>query len=107
MNRGFNGSMSREIDLPCVLLEEQTWTQNHVFTQILTYVHYSITIKRDSLNKNSTGELPLFPNILACVQPPLSSKKNRIFFLRGGAAVHRLTIYLSSFSEIGFQRPKI
>ena len=38
--------MSGGINLLCVLLEDQTWTQNHVLP-ILTYVHYSITVKRD------------------------------------------------------------
>ena len=28
--RGFDGSVSGEINVLCVLLEEQTWTQNHV-----------------------------------------------------------------------------
>ena len=46
----------------CVLLEEQTWTQNHVLHNF-NLVHYSITVKRDLLNKKSTGELPLFPNM--------------------------------------------
>ena len=53
--------MSGEINLLRVLLKEQTWTQNHVL-QILTYVHYSITLKRDSSKKKDSRELLLFPN---------------------------------------------
>ncbi len=33
----FGGSVSGEINLLCVLLEEQTWTQNHIL-QILPSV---------------------------------------------------------------------
>ena len=40
-NRGFDGSVSGEMNLPWVLLEEQTWTQNHVFKNF--NLHYSIT----------------------------------------------------------------
>ena len=47
------------------------------FLQILTYVHYSITVKRDSLNKKIVLENS-----------------------------HYSPIYLPSFSESGFERPK-
>ena len=70
--RGFDGSVNGEINLLCVLLEEQTWTQ------ILIYVHYSITVKRDSMNK-------------------------KIVLVNS----HYSPICLSSFSEIGFLRLKI
>ena len=41
-NRGFDRSVSGEINLLCVLLEKQTWTQNHVFTNfnLRTLQHY-------------------------------------------------------------------
>lgn len=43
-------SVSGEINLLCFFLEQRTWTQNHV-SQILTYEHCNITVKRVSLDK--------------------------------------------------------
>ena len=40
--RGFDGSVRGEINLLYVLLEEQTWSQNHAFTNfnLRTLQHY-------------------------------------------------------------------
>ena len=37
---------------------------------------------------------------VACVQPPLPSKKLERIFLRGGAAVHRLGVYQTNTSHL-------
>ena len=53
--RGSARSLNGEIKLLCALLEEKTWTQNHVFTKLnLYYVACSISANRDPFNKKQS-----------------------------------------------------